>query len=441
MQNIPPQTLDLLILGNEPAGLWLLREYEKLFPIHAQLKKQQRTQPSLGWLKINGPIPPVLTNKPTASFFDLPTDHYFSPEMASTKNLFKWSTQNVRKTFPGLLELFERSPTNELFNPSTNTLNKIRWEIAKNPRLLTYSQTLWKILGRCRQVSPENMVWAALQSTEITSWDYQSLPTSNRHLETWSFNLGEGPVSLTELPSVDPKDKQKIFKITLPSGQSLSTRNLILNLSVGEFIKLGVPELLALLGIEKSIFSPVAQYPLILEFKDFCLPRNVSPLTFFLDEEVLPEPDREVWPMIINSNTPFQKISLWVTERKDFSLESVSEKLKGALSRLYSHFPEALENLESQSVPLGLETCYSDSQRAETLMALEQSSKELYSVSLLHPKTRKKGISPLLPALRCNLPYPVGPLLGAQELLSDLFDKKTLKNSSPKALSAGATSP
>ena len=55
MQNIP-QTLDLLILGNEPAGLWLLREYEKLFPIHAQLKKQQRTQPSLGWLKINGPF-------------------------------------------------------------------------------------------------------------------------------------------------------------------------------------------------------------------------------------------------------------------------------------------------------------------------------------------------------------------------------------------------
>ena len=210
---------------------------------------------------------------------------------------------------------------------------------------------------------------------------------------------------------------------------------------MGEFIKLGVPELLALLGIEKSIFSPVAQYPLILEFKDFCLPRNVSPLTFFLDEEVLPEPDREVWPMIINSNTPFQKISLWVTERKEFSLESISEKLKGALSRLYSHFPEALENLESQSVPLGLETCYSDSQRAETLMALEQSSKELYSVSLIHPKTRKKGIFPLLSALRCNLPYPVGPLLGAQELLSDLFDKRTLKNSSPKALSARATSP
>ncbi len=440
MQKIP-QELDLLVIGNEPAGLWLLREYERLFPSFATQKKWERKIPRMGWLKIDKPSQTIAVGKPVSHFFSLSADSWFSAEMASSKRLFKWSPENVFNVFSSLPQDLKLRLSQNPSPPNSKERKLIQAALTQQPELLTYAQAIWKLMGRCRKITPEMKVWAALQSMELSRWNPENLVGSVSTLTTWPLVIQGSKIKSERVKSLEPSSKSKVFQYTLPSGESITAKNVVLNLTVKELLAFADEPLLEDSNIDRSILSRWSYYPLELQFQHFRLPRNVQPLTLFLDEEVLPEPDREIWPMTSSFNEDRQKVILWTTERAEFSLESLTDSFKQALKRFYFHFPEALEDLHSQSTSLGVDTCFSEEQRSSMIDTLEESAQELYELSLIHPKTRQRGLYSLLPALRCTLPYPLGTLTAASELLKELFNKKTLQQDTSSLTSNTVSSP
>lgn len=448
--------LDLLVVGNEPAGLWLLREFSKLYPEEAALKKWEKKQPTVGWLKTQEPIQDFPMLKSVATEFGIEPRNCFSAEIVSSRNLFRWDLDQILNRFPNLKELFQDKVLNPsdrtslpllanspLGSPLTGNIKKsIDRVLTLYPEILVFSQALWKQLGRSRKITPQMMVWAALQATELFSWSSEHLIPSINNLEILSPNESEKWVSIEQIPSTLPNSKGKLFKLTFTSGAHLLTKSLVHNLSIREIKSL--PEendIASWIPLPEDILSRFSHYPLRLEFDHFRLPRNVQPLTIFLDENVLPEPDLEMWPMTQTQTDSIQKITLWATDRTEFSLEGITECFGHALNRFQRHFPTALRKLKTQSVSLGMETCFNEEQRIAAIKEIESSAKELYSVSLLHVRTRQKGLFSLLPALRCDLPYPLGPLSGAREVLRDLFSRKTLQKSPEVSQSSQSPSP
>jgi hypothetical protein len=444
MQNIP-QPLDLLVMGNEPAGLWLLREFEKIYPTRNLSKKNSkqplRTTPQLGWLKTENELSPFFLSRPIAEAFDLPAPSFFSPEIALPKGRLKWSLDRIIQDFPAVSAQLGQNIIKNLGFLKSEDRKAIQKALSLYPELLTYAQALWKQLGRCRQMTPENMIGAALCSTELSYETSKGLVESISSLQTWELPFSSRPLVIEEVKDQESSSKLKLFQCTLPSGERILTQSLVLNLPLKQLFSLTSPSWRETLLSDLDLLSPVSHYPISLEFSQFRLPQNIAPLTLFLDEDILPEPDKEIWPMVNSKDSATQKITLWITDRTQFSLESISDHFKLALKRFHAQFPEALKQLLSQSVSLGLETCYSEEHRQNLLETIEASSRELYSHSLLQVKTRKPRVYSLLPALRCSLPYPLGPLTGAREILNDLFDKKTLQNYSKTQPSIVPTSP
>lgn len=444
MQNIP-QPLDLLVIGNEPAGLWLLREFEKIYPTRNLSKRNSkqpiRTTPQLGWLKTETELSPFFLSRPIAEAFNISATSFVSPEIALPKSRLKWSLDRIIQDFPAISAQLVQNLAKNLASLKAEDCRTIQKALALHPELLTYAQALWKQLGRCRQMTPENMIWAALCSTELSYETALDLVEPILSLQTWEIPLRARALIIEEVKGQEAGSKTKHFQCTLPTGEKILTQNLVFNLPLKQLFGLSNPSWRETLFSDLDLLSPLSHYPIFLEFSQFRLPQNISPLTLFLDQDVLPEPDREIWPMINSGDSQAQKITLWITNRTQFSLESISEHFKFALKRFQAQFPEALKKLINQSVPLGLESCYCEEHRKNLIEMLESSSRELYSHSLLQVKTRKVGVYSLLPALRCFLPYPLGPLTGAREILNDLFDKKTLQNYSKVQPSFVPTSP
>lgn len=427
MQNIPPE-LDLLVVGNEPAGLWLLREYHKLAPSEAKV----------GWLKIDEPIPAIPLTSSIAQSFNIETDPTYSAEIVTQSNLFRWSREKVSGRFKRLEKMMNPS----VQGPSLKEREALREAIAREPELLTLAQAIWKRFGRCRRVTPEATVWAALQALEIGDWRPDTLAQNISGLHVMLLNDTNTLNSIEEVPHPKPEIRGKIFSLTLASGEKFFAKSIALNLNLRQLKQhVLAPTLQDWAPTSDDILSPFSHYPITLKLENYRLPYNVQRLNLLLDQAILPEPDREIWPMDQNWQNHLQTITLWATERTDFSFESMRDSLGKALSRLQRLFPDAMKQITHQSVPLGVDSCYSDPQRAEVIRSIEKSRLELYSLSLLHVRTRKKGLYSLLPALHCTLPYPLGTLTGAREILTELLSRKNLKNHAIKTLVHPPTSP
>ena len=428
MQNIP-QYLDVLVVGNEPGGLWFLREF-------ARLKKH--TAAKLGWLKVNEPIPEIPLSVSISNHYKIPTGPHYSVEVATKSRLFQWSPEKVFDRFNSL----ERSLGEKTTDPTPAELRSIKEAVLRNPELITLSQALWKRLGRCREIPEAQMVWAALKALQLSDWSPDTILSEISNVTTYGMDEGDCWKSVEEIPHPDSTEKGKMFKLTLSSGRILFSKLVILNLTVRQLRQFVMSSKLSEWApFPDDLLSRYSHYPLTLKFDRYHLPQNIQPLTLLLEQDVLPEPDLEMWPMSLNSKDNSQSVTLWVTDRTDFSFEVFTEKLKKALARFQYHFPTALEHTVSQSISLGIDNCYSEEQRLNVIKAIENSRQELYSISLLNVRTRKKGIYSLVPALRCTLPYPLGPLRGAEEILQELFNRKDRENSPTRDTLKPLTSP
>lgn len=411
MQNLPLY-FDVLVLGNEPGGLWFLREFERL---------KNHTAAKLGWLKIDAPILEIPLPISISSHYRINTGTTYSAEIVTKSRLLQWSPEKVFDRFKSL----ERSLGEKTTDPTLAELRSIKEAVLRNPELITLSQALWKRLGRCREIPEPQMVWAALKALQLTDWTPEALISEISNLTTYLMREGDFLKSVEETDHPEPNQKGKIFKLSLESGKVLFSKLIILNFTavqLRQFVTNSVVGEWAL--CPDDLLSRFSNYPLTLKFGHYHLPKNIQPLTLLLEQDVLPEPDLEMWPMSLSSNDLNQSVTLWVTDRTDFSFEVFTEKVKKALARFQYHFPTALNHTVSQSIPLGVDICYSEEQRVRVIKAIENSRQELYSISLLNVRTRKKGIYSLLPALQCTLPYPLGTLRGAEEILKELFSRK-----------------
>lgn len=439
MQNIPLQ-FDLVVLGNEPAGLWLIREFEKIYPKETSLKQLERSRADLGWIKIDHPIPNLSLAKPTAFHFGIENQNLFSFEMASANQLFKWTPEKLFSSYAKLPRSLEKRIYDSTLPPNSKERQTLQEALKYHPELLTYAQAVWKQIGRSRKVTPEMMLWGALQSLQIFQWDPQTLISQCKNLHTFKLSKTDYVASLEQIPN--PSAKGNLHKIGLSTGQSIITKTLVINTTLKQLRQIQRSEtLVSWLSIPDNILSKFCHYPIRIEFEDYTLPRSIKPVTFFLDEEILPEPDLEIWPMTLMKQESHPLVTLWATDRTEFSYEGICKSFGKAINRFHKHFPDALKKLKTLSVPIGLESCYSDADRGAAIREIESSGTELYDLSLLHVRTRKKGLYSLLPALRCTLPYPLGTLSGAQEILNELFSRKTLQNYSPKGEQNALSSP
>jgi hypothetical protein len=439
MQNIPLQ-FDLLVLGNEPAGLWLIREFEKIYPKERAIKQTGKENAALGWINIGHPTEDFPLAKSTAAQFGIETHNLFSVEMASANHLFKWAPEKLFSSYAKIPRSMEQQIYESTLPPDSKMRQTLQAALKYHPELLTYAQALWKQIGRSRKATPEMMVWGALQAVEIFQWDPQSLIASCKNLHTFHLSKTDRVISIEQIPN--PENKGTLYKIAISNGLSLITKTIVINSNVKQLRQtLRDNEFISWLAIPEDLLSPFSHFPIRLEFDGYHLPKNIKPLTFFMDEEILPEPDLEIWPMTLSKGNSHPGVILWATDRAEFSYEGICKSFGKALNRFQNHFPEALKALKTLSVSLGLESCYSDQDRAQAINEIESSGIELYDLSLLHVRTRKRGIYSLLPALRCNLPYPLGTLSGAREILNELFSRKTLQNYSPKGEQNALSSP
>ena len=125
MQNIPLE-FDLLVLGNEPGGLWLIREFSKLYSHEASIKQTNKTQANLGWLKLSDPPSGLYLPKTTAHHFNIETKNLFSAEIASTQSLFRWSPEKVFNHFSSLPKVFKTRFMQSLSPPNSKERQAIR---------------------------------------------------------------------------------------------------------------------------------------------------------------------------------------------------------------------------------------------------------------------------------------------------------------------------
>jgi hypothetical protein len=424
MQNIPLE-FDLLVLGNEPAGLWLLREFTRLFPEDAALKQKPTGSPKVGWLRLESTTQTLPLSAAIAHHYRIAPQPVFSAEIASPRERFRWSPAEVISRFPTLPpDLVSRFKAS-LEIPSREERKRLQTTLSQFPEILSYAQSLWKQVGKSRTMTPENLVWAALQCLELFMWPVESLVSEIPGLSIFPIEAKSPLTSIEELPKSATAGASPLYQVSFSSGESFLSRALVINSTVSELQTLSLKEpSLSWLSPDPQVLSPIAIYPQVLRFRGFSLPKNIQPLTLLVEKSPFPEPDLEMIPMTLESQPEGQTVTLWCTDRTDFSYEALSEKLAKAMGRFYQHFPEALEHLTTQSLSPGMATCDSAETRGEILRQIEMSRQGLYDLSLLHVRTRKKRIYNLLSALRCSLPYPLGPLTGAQEILAELFHQR-----------------
>ena len=178
--------------------------------------------------------------------------------------------------------------------------------------------------------------------------------------------------------------------------------------------------------------SRKALYPLRLRVENSGLPCAVRPLTIYFDTDDIPEIESESWPLqVLPGTAPGEKeVVLWVPAPREPSLDTLLESFRSGMRRLNHLFPFLHRTLLGISVPLEMESCFLEEERAQALEQLEQSALELYDLTSFSTQTRSPCLTHLFPFLYCHLPYPLGPLCAARKLLEQMVGKKRLKGQS-----------
>lgn len=402
---------DLVVWGNEPAGLWLLNEYVKVasFLPTPRGKQEIPPPPRVLWIRNEADLEPLAIPLKAARQFGISGDgalKSYSVDLVSKHRCLTWNDAAV-STFV---------PKAQLTEPKVNR-SAIQQAILRDPSLLTWSAAMWKLFGRTDSLSPETQVLAALDSREWFYWEPW------HHLSSMVSTM-----VLSHDGKLETVEKKKDGVVGLKfTGLSevLSTRWVINDTCIRLSRHLeGTPY--EKQWFDKPLRSYVgsARYPLRLRVEKAAIPDIVPPLLVFIDEEVLPEADRDLWPTEIVKLTDRLEIRMWVNLPAQLSLEAALERFRDAMGRATRMFPHLGKHLFSIDPPLGLETCHDETRRQEALQSLEQASVEMYQLNLLRPDTRMKWLSHLLPFVHCHLPYPLGTLHAADELIVRWFGKK-----------------
>jgi hypothetical protein len=424
------EEFDCVVLGDEPAGLWVLNQ--------------------LGRLGVSGPIAWITfgaasrgTAVPTrlASHFQLTIGDPWSLEIYSPHETLLWDSKTLESRFPGLhLNEFQFISPKGAITPSRRDLEKLTQLIARYPELYTYSAGIWKFIGRTEQMHTQSMVWGALMCTEMATWHPAAEVATGVVRRILPFDSKDCVEKLSKV-------KGNGLLLKMRDQEPLLTKKLILNTSLGNLVTISEKsaDLIRFLNVDelevnRKIGSPMALYPLKLKVKSQAIPAPVRPLTFYFETSDIPDVQEEVWPIQrLDLADGHCELVVWVSALKEISLEALAEKFCGAMKRLHRLFPFLASALLEIDGPLSVECGVSDERRSALQTKLELSAIELYGRTGLDTRTRLKNVSVLSPFIHCELPYPLGPLQQAQKVLTDLFVGKSAPVPAAESPATGPT--
>ncbi len=412
-----------VVLGNEPAGLWLLSELERQY---AAVGEEAR----LGWVSLGGDPAPVCLPTELGKSFGVSPTATWSTEILTPRMNIPWTAKSVSDRFPELpaadMSLnANRDLAAALAQPTAPELAAIRTAIAKHPQLIGHAQGLWKAFGRTQHVLPESAVHYARFLTQLQWWS----PEKDLSPQIQRRNLSTA-------------NGMESFKVRKPEGVSISFRDFgeitsrkwILNLDLRSLLTLCAqcPEFLQQLNLHWEPATLQALYPLRLRVEADAIPAPMPPMAVAFDTDLIPDPATEIWPMTLRNSAELRELTVWASAPGLVSLEAISERFREGLRRAQEIFPFLSRKLIQISMPLGMDSCFGEDERRSVCDALQESSMEVYHQTSFYTDTRATSISLLLPYLGCHLPYPIGNLLAARKIAAAMVPKRKRPPASPE---------
>lgn len=167
-----------VILGDEPAGLWLARRLQQL-----DAQRPAGTAPMrIAWISFSDSPERVCVPRAAALPFGLSVGDPWSPELVTPRRSLPWEESSLTHLYPDWpARCLDPNPIQSLFEPRSQQLAVSRHLLRAHPELLSYASGLWKFLGRTSHLQPEMLVLGSLLATELTWWDAASeVPPKSR---------------------------------------------------------------------------------------------------------------------------------------------------------------------------------------------------------------------------------------------------------------------
>ncbi len=381
---------DIAVLGDEPGGIWLAN----------CLSSAIGGTRSVCWLSF-GETDSCIFPATYGPLFGIEGESPWSCEIITPTKTVKWGIESLNGDYPGIQEIFKR--TSFCHQPELST----KW-IRHYPELLFYSQAIWRFLGRSEKISPPHLLYQALCCTQFFNWNPATVLSNS--IEKIFL---ENPTRIEMGKHFVVHTKKTVIRSSI----------LILNTSVKHMFSL----IRDTVGLDKIVsvqdsLSEFALYPITVEADAIAIPVALKGLIFYLDADGILDLAREVWPVVFTQAHPGTlSMTAWVCSRWEPQLETLLESFRTVLGRLHTVFPFLARNTLGLSVPLGLDSCFSQTQRAHFYSLVTKRRRPLFKTSQWHGRTRVKNLYCLYPSLNSHYPYPIGSLIGAADVMKELL--------------------
>lgn len=389
---------DLIIVGDEPAGLWLLEEYA------ARMTDVAGAFGPTAYLSLRGEKRPVALSAHDAAQFKITLPSTWTPEVVAPKRNLTWNSKEIERQFPGAA-----------------TAQK---NLARFPELLTLSMSLWSALGRSRSTmhSTESLVAMTklLMDRPEYGWWSPSLNLSSRHSVS-ALSLTGSKVEAIR------STKNGRTAVTFRGIGEVVSRYWVWNLEIRELLSLFSDFPKGLHWIN-PVFSSAKQtwtrYPVRLSTPNGIIPAVLGDLTLMVEYEEVPFPDWDFVSLILSRSPEAAQLEAWFTARSEASLEDLGAQTRRAVGELFRAFPYLAESVTSIEGCMNTSECLQEQTPGNLQEWLATNSIELYENTLSSARARHSGFACLTPNVGCHLPYPLGTLSAAQDLLKEWIPKK-----------------
>jgi len=296
---------DLVILGNEPAGLWLAEQYAKL-----------SSGASVAWIPLQEQSSPL-------------------PLLTSIANRFS---------------ILDSAPEDFIeFISSAGTHSTEPRFFQENPRREVLLQCLWKSLSRTQSITAEPFLQDQALPLTYAYWD----PSRSLSRQVTHYSVPQGGQSVESAEINSDKSLTLVFKHL----GAIRSQKWIINCSLSDWKTLtqALSSELELFNPEMKLFNPSWTVPVEATVSEQHLNQSLKPLSVLIESEHLPHPLYEAWTLEAGKvQAGKRKLRLWIDLPPDHSLSDLnkwSEKAWVALMRLFPFLKgQSFELTENQSL-------------------------------------------------------------------------------------------
>ncbi len=398
------EEFDYLVLGDEPAGLWLLSELDRLYESHGSVCRG-------GWITKDPKPAPRMVSVSHAKDYGIKCDAPFHLDLVTGEESFPLKADALISRYPRLApQLFEK--------PSGHTNSLAAESLKHHPQLLNFAKGYWKFFGRAPSLAPERLLQTACEGSELGWWN----PPAEFSENTVPIDVSQPEKHITHLFF----SKRGMVSLQLADETTLLTRCLIINTSLHDLEALAKPiaHLHTNLDLEPASLFETALYPFQIDAKPLSVSQGTPPLFVFFEQSQAVDTHAHIWPVECQRLPDRAQLRLWASWSRALCLDTVLGRFRDGLRHLSQLFPFLDEQTLRYSLPLDASSCALDEERAKWFETLSELAVEKYSLTRIHTHTRRPNLHYLAPSLHCELPYPFGPLSAARSLLSALASQK-----------------